>query len=137
MSLREIAKVTDTTEVTLRHPTTDAILTNADGSPMVVVIHGPYSKRYKNTAHEQTNRRLNKMNRTGGKMTMTAEEIEESTLDLMVACVESWNITVDTKPEPFSTAAVRKVFEEFPWLREQVESVMGDTRAFLAESKPS
>lgn len=131
MDLLNIGTAKDTTEVTLYNPVNSEILTNADGSEMTITVHGPYSKKYKAVSHAQQNRRLQKAQRTGGKLTVTAEEIEASALDLLIKCVEDWNITLGGEQPPCTEAKVREVFEMLPWVREQVDAALGDAQAFL------
>jgi len=131
MGLNDIGVVKDTTDVELTHPKTGETLTNGDGSPMVITVHGPYSKHYKAVAHAQTNKRLMKAQRMGGKMNLTAEEIEAATLEQLVKCTAGWKITLDKEPEKFSEDKAREVYTNMPWVRDQVEAVFGDTRAFL------
>jgi len=92
--LLNIGKTKETTDVVLYNPVNSEILTNEDGSEMTITIHGPYSKRYKSISHAQQNRRLQKAQRTGGKLNLSAEEIESSALDLLVKCVDAWTITL-------------------------------------------
>jgi hypothetical protein len=131
MGLNSIGAVKDTTDVELVHPKTGEVLTNDDGSPMVITVHGPYSKNYKSVIHAQQNKRLMKAQRMGGKMTLTAEELEASAMDLLVKCTADWKITLDKGLEKFSEEKVRQVYTDMPWVRDQVEAVFGDTRAFL------
>ena len=130
--LMSIGSPKDTTDVELVHPVTGEALLNADKTQMTITVHGPYSSRYKKIMHEQQNKRLAKATRTGGRMNLSAEELEAGALDLIVKCVEDWNITLTDKPEPFSEAKVREVFGKLPWVKEQVDAAFGDTRAFLA-----
>jgi len=131
MGLNDIGKVKETTDVELLHPATGEVLLNDDGTPMTITVHGPYSSTYKAVSHAQQNKRLMKAQRTGGKLNLSAEEIEASSLDLLVKCTESWNLTLDKKPEDFSQDKARQVYLDHPWVREQVDAVFGDTRAFL------
>lgn len=131
MDLMNIGTTKETTDVTLYNPVNSELLTNEDGSEMTITICGPYSKKYKAISHAQQNRRLMKAQRTGGKLNLTAEEIEASALDLLVKCVESWNITLGGEQPECKEAKVREVFETLPWVREQVDSALGDTQAFL------
>lgn len=134
MGLKDIGRTKDTTEVELVHPSTGEVLLNGDGSPMTITVYGPYSSHYKSVSNNQQNRRLMKAQRMGGKVNITAEEIEASGLDLLVKCTVSWNLTLDEKPEKFSTDKAREIYTEYPWVREQVDAVFGDTRAFLEKS---
>lgn len=131
MGLNAIGVVKDTTDVELVHPKTGETLTNDDGTAMVITVHGPYSKHYKSVTHSQQNKRLMKAQRMGGKMTLTSEELEASSLDLLVKCTADWKITLDKGLEKFSEEKVREVYSDYPWVRDQIEAVFGDTRAFL------
>jgi hypothetical protein len=131
MGLKNAATVKETTEVELVHPITGEVLTNDDGSAMTITVYGPYSKEYKQVMHAQQNKRLAKAKRMNGKMDLNAEELEAGALDLLVKCTKGWKITLDEGLEKFSEAKVREVYTELPWVRDQVEAVMGDTRAFL------
>jgi hypothetical protein len=85
----------------------------------------------RNTKHAQQNRRLQKAQRTGGKLNLSAEEIEASALDLLIKCVEGWAITLGGERPDCTEAKVREVFEALPWVREQVDAALGDAQAFL------
>lgn len=129
--LLSIAKTKDTTDVVLYHPQTGDVLLNADGSQMTITIHGPYSERYKKVTHEQQNRRLLKAQRSGGRMNLTAEELEAGALEVLVECTETWNLTLTDKLEKFDKAKVREVYTTLPWVKDQVDAAFSDTRAFL------
>lgn len=131
MDLMNIGTTKDTTAVTLYNPINSEILTNDDKSEMTITIHGPYSKKYKSISHAQQNRRLMKAQRTGGKLNLTAEEIEASALDLLVKCVDGWKITLGGDTPKCTESKVREVFETLPWVREQVDAALGDAQAFL------
>ena len=131
MDLMNIGTTKETTDVTLYNPINSEILVNDDKSEMTITIHGPYSKKYKTISHAQQNRRLMKAQRTGGKLNLTAEELEASALDLLVKCVDGWNITLGGEQPDCKEAKVREVFEALPWVREQVDAALGDAQAFL------
>ena len=131
MGLKAIGSVKDTTDVEILHPATGEVLLNDDGTPMTITVHGPYSSTYKAVSHAQQNKRLMKAQRTGGKLNLSAEEIEASSLELLVKCTAGWNITLEDKPEDFSQDKAREVYKEYPWVRDQIDAVFGDTRAFL------
>lgn len=133
MDLMNIGKIKETTDVTLYNPITSEILLNEDGSDMTITVHGPYSKKYKSIAHAQQNRRLQKAQRTGGKLNLSAEEIEAAALDLLIKCVDGWNITLGGEQPDCTEAKVREVFTELPWVREQVDAALGDAQAFLGK----
>lgn len=131
--LLSIGKTKETTNVVLYNPVNSEILTNEDGSEMTITIHGPYSKKYKSISHAQQNRRLQKAQRTGGKLNFSAEEIEASALDLLVKCVDGWNVTMGGEKPDCNEAKVRELFVDLPWVREQVDAALGDAQAFLGK----
>ena len=131
MDLMNIGTTKETTDVVLYNPVNSEILLNDDNSEMTITVHGPYSSKYKAISHNQQNRRLMKAQRTGGKLNLTAEEIESSALDLLVKCVDGWNITLGGETPDCTEAKVREVFEALPWVREQVDAALGDAQAFL------
>ena len=131
MDLMNIGTTKETTDVILYNPINSEILVNDDKSEMTITIHGPYSKKYKSISHAQQNRRLMKAQRTGGKLNLTAEELESSALDLLVKCVDGWSITLSGEKPECKEAKVREVFEALPWVREQVDAALGDAQAFL------
>lgn len=136
MSLRDVGTVKDTTTITLYHPATGADLLNADGTPMTVTIHGPYSARYKGILRDQQQKRVAEISRPGARATMTAAEIEALTDDLLRQCVETWEITLEGDEKlPFSREAVDDVFTEFPWLKDQVNAALGNVADFLEPPK--
>lgn len=135
MSLREVGTVKETTIVTLYHPATRKPLLNADQSPMTVTIHGPYSERYKTVLREQQQRRMADMAQ-GDVLNMTPEEVEEFAQELLLRCVEAWDLTLEGDEKlPFSADAVASVMSEFPWVRDQVNIAMGNVAGFLEPSK--
>ena len=136
MSLREVGTVKDTTEITLYSPKTRGTLYNADGTPMTVTVYGPYSGEYRKVQHDLSNRRLQRAQRGGG-MSITAEEASEAAEELLARVIADWNLTVDKDPEPFTPEAVRAVLKEFPWVKEQIDTALGDTGAFLGPSDKS
>lgn len=135
MSLRDVGTVKDTTTLTLHHPATGKPLLNADGTPMTVVLHGPYSERYKGVLRDQQQRRMTDMGRAT-RTTMTPEEIDSFANDLLVSCIEDWSITLEGDEKlPFSRDAVESVMAEFPWVKDQINAVMGNIADFLEPPK--
>jgi hypothetical protein len=131
MDISTIGKTKETSELTLYNPINSEVLTNEDGTDMTITLHGPYSSKYKAISHAQQNRRLQKAQRTGGKLNLTAQEIEASALDLLVKSVERWNITLGGSNPECTEVKVKEVFTEYPWIREQADAGLGDAQAFL------
>lgn len=138
MSLRDVGTVKDTTTISLYHPATGKTLENADGTPMTITLHGPYSDRYKKILREQQQRRLSDVPRAArAATTVDSEELEAMTRELIARCIEDWKITLEgDETVPFSLEAVDSIFTEFPWVRDQVNAAIGNVADFLEPQKP-
>lgn len=98
--------------------------------PMVVELHGTYSKRYRRINDMQMNARI-KRNRGGQRITTTVEEMEADRLALCIGCIESWNIVLDGVTPPVTEESIKTVFNRLPWLRTQIDAGLEDAQAFL------
>jgi hypothetical protein len=122
MDLQDLTPSTDTIEVTLLHPNTDEVLKNDDKTPMVITLYAPHSKVYKSAMHEQTNKQLKKV-RSGKKdLDVTAEDIEQSSLDVLAKATKEWNITYKGETPKLSKA--KEVYEEVFWIKDQIEEAL-------------
>lgn len=126
--------------VELRHPKTNAPL------GMRIFVAGVDSETYRSQIRRQQNRRMEQARRSRG-LNISAEELENDALDLLVACTKGWEADIEEHGEkktvpalpmsdgllPFSPENVRKVYASpgLAWLREQVDTDMGDRGNFL------
>lgn len=63
-----------------------------------------------------------------------ASDVEENELDLVIAAVKSWewyDATFHNEVPAFNENNIRKVFEELPWIKDQVAEAVGDDKAFF------
>jgi len=129
MDLMDLTPSSDTVEVTLFHPNTLETLANDDGSDMTVTMYAPHSKEYKEVMHEQTNRRL-KATQAKKKIEFTSQDLEQSTLDLLVKTTKDWNITFSGEQPKFTQAAAKEIYTKVFWLREQLEEAVNNSLDF-------
>lgn len=136
MSLKSVGTFKETTIVELLDPRSGEPMTH-EGKKLFVEVYGPYSQHYKSIVNAQQNSRLMKAQRTGGKMNVTAEQIQATTLNTLVKCVKSWLVVADPEEGPIDCTEenVRDVFEKYPWVRSQVEDAQNDDKAFLDSSQ--
>ena len=120
MDLLDLTPKTDLIVVTVKHPTTGEILKNNDNSDMTITLYAPYSKEYKKVLHEVTNKRLKKMQQRG-KNEITAEEIEEATLDTLAKTTKEWNITFGGEVPKLSVAKAKEIYDSVFWIKSQIE----------------
>jgi hypothetical protein len=123
MDLLDLTPTNDTVDIILKHPNTDEDLKNDDKTPMIITMYAPHSKQYKAAMHEQTNKQLKK-SKGGKKIDVTAEELEDSSLDVLVKATKEWNITYKGKVPPLTKA--KEVYQEVFWIKNQIEEALSD-----------
>ena len=130
MDLKDFAPKSDEVEVVVKHPVNGEPLTNKDGSDMVIVLHAPHSKAYKEAMYEQTNKRL-KAAQSSGDMNLTAQDLEQASLELLSKATKSWDITYDDKQPKLTVAKAKAIYEELFWLKPQLEEALNNSQAFM------
>lgn len=133
MGLNAVGTVKDTTEVLLYHPRTGSEIPGPQGKPLSVTIHGPYSAKYKSFMRKQQQARLQNVTRQNrNALNITAEELEAGAMDLIIACIESWNMSFEgDKVLALTEENIREVFKQHPWVRDQIDAAMGNAADFL------
>jgi len=133
VGLDSIGVPSETGVVYLYHPVTDEPLyvDDAKSDAMWIEVYGLDSDHYKKVQNNQTNRRLQKAQRSGGRASITAEQQEAMNLDLMAKCVKSWNIVLGGDQPECNEENARSLFQIYPWVRDQVWDFMHDRKAFL------
>ena len=123
-------------ELQLRSPVDDAVLRDEKtGEPVTVNLVGSDSKEYMKITHQIQNRRLGKRLGRGSRVKTTAEEIEADALELLVTSTKTWkHIILDGAELPCTPDNARKLYQRFPWIREQVDEFIADRTNFLGES---
>ena len=129
MDLKDLTPISDTVDVNIVHPTTLEPLLNDNSDPMVITMYAPHSKEYKAAVHEQTNKRL-KQAQSKKKVDLTAEDIEDATLDLFAKTTKSWNITYDGEEPNFSVSKAKEIYSEVFWIRDQIDEAVSNSLNF-------
>jgi hypothetical protein len=121
--------------VKILHPKTNIPL------GFTITACGTDSETYKKAQRKQLNRRLEHSQRNrNNKIARTAEEMEAEGLDILIACTKAWH--TGDRPEiemnegewlPCTPENVRQVYEDFAWIKEQVDQEIGDRANFLPE----
>ena len=130
MDLKDLTPKSDEIVVVIKHPATGETLKNDDKSEMTITIYAPHSKEYKKVLHEQTNKRLKKMQSKGNK-DITAEEIDEATLEALAKTTKEWNITYGGEVPKLTLTKAREVYEDVFWIRSQIEGAIEDSLDFM------
>jgi hypothetical protein len=130
MDLLDLTPKSDEITVVLKHPATGDALKNEDGSEMTITLYAPHSKEYKKVLHEMTNKRLKKM-QSKGKTDITAEELEEVSLDSLAKTTKEWNITFAGEQPKLSLTKAREIYEKVFWIKAQIEEAFEDSLDFM------
>lgn len=130
MDLSNLMPTSDTITVILKHPVTDDVLMKDDGTEMSVTVYAPHSKEYKAAIHEQTNKRIQKAQKSK-KITFTAEEIDLASVELIAKTTKDWDLIFNKKQLKFSVAEASDLYQKLPWLKEQVIEAQEDYTSFL------
>lgn len=120
----------DTSTLHLRHPVSDAPLYTSDGQPMTIELSGENAKEYKATTRRWQNETLRRPNRK-----LTAEQLEERGLELLVVSTRNWNLEGRDGPIPFSPRVAHEIYSDpsKSWIRKQVEAHVYDDANFMGE----
>jgi hypothetical protein len=128
-------KQTDTATIELKLPDADETpLINPDKTPMTIEVYGSFSETYRTVIDAQQDRRIKKASRSGGKATFSADDIRQNRLELVLACVKSWNITMGGACPPCTPEEVKRVVLEYPFIRMQIEMAIETPDHFLQTS---
>lgn len=130
MDLQSLIPTDDTIVVELKHPVTEDLLLKDDGKAMTITVYAPHSSTYKAAIHEQTNKRIQKASK-GKKISFTAEELENTSLELLAKTTKDWSIQLNGKSPKYSVGEAMDLYAKLPWLKQQVMDAQEDFSAFL------
>lgn len=103
-----------------------------------VMVLGKDSAVFKKHVRERANERLRKQavqSRRGKDADVpTLEVIEDSAIDLLVACTTGvWgDLLIDKELVTYSPENIRALYTRFSWAREQVDEAVGELANFLS-----
>lgn len=119
-------------DVQIYHPGTNEDL------GITITILGKDSDEFQKVSRAQSKKRIQKMSKGGFRNTnVPLEEIESDSIDLLASCTRGWKqddkltITVDGKEIACSKENAGMLYERFPWIKEQVDTAMGDRANFI------
>jgi hypothetical protein len=130
MDLINLTPKTDEIVVKVKHPVTDEILKNDDGSEMTITLYANHSKEYKSVVHGIANKRIKKAKDTKSS-DFTMEDLEEATLETLIKVTKGWSITYDGTSPKLTEAKAREVYEKVFWIKPQLELAMESSLDFM------
>ena len=114
-------------DVRIYHPGTNEDL------DITISVLGKDSDAFQKISRAQNKKRLAKMQKGGFRTTAAPlEEIESDGIDLLASCTTGWaGINVNGKEIEFSKDNALMIYEGYPWIREQVDTAIGDRANFI------
>ena len=92
-------------------------------------MYATHSPEYKKVMHSQTNKRI-KAATKGDDLTMTSEQLESYTLDVLVETTKSWNITFNGEKPELTSKNARDIYNEVFWIKLQLEGAVNNSLDF-------
>lgn len=115
----------DTNVVTIVDPRT------GEDTDIRIRVNSPDSKAYQQAMHKLSNQRLQQMSRKGSAV--TSERVQREAIEMLAANIVGWEgVEENGEPLPFSHDAAIDLLTRFKWLREQIDSFLGDRKNFFA-----
>lgn len=126
-SLDVVSAANTGVEVDLLHPVTNEPI------GMKIKVIGRDSDEFRRLSNAQSRRRVNKMSKGGFRATnANLEDVEAEGIELLAACTKGWtNVVVSGKVIPFSKEAAVDLYTKYPWIKEQVDTAIGDRALFI------
>lgn len=129
--LANLVPTSDTITVQLKHPVTDEVLKKDDGSAMTIEVFATHSKEYKTAIHEQTNKRIQRVQKNKRNLSFSAEEIENAAVEVLAKTTKGWDLQFNKKALKFSVTEAMDLYQKFPWIKDQVTEAQEDFTSFL------
>lgn len=123
-------------EMEVRNITDGEPLKNSAGEPIVIRVLGPDSSVYRRLTRQQVQKRFERAQRQQNITADAYAEAEADAVEILVACTVGWRgiLGKDKEPVPFSKEAARKLYEDYPAIREQVDSFASSRANFTKAS---
>jgi len=107
-------------EMKLLHPATGEVMKNEDGKEWVINVAGTDSDRWKSAVRA-----------TARKRGRNDDDVSET----LAALVVGWkNLILNKEPLKFTPQAAIKLLNDYPWIRDQVNTFASDRANFLPKA---
>jgi hypothetical protein len=112
-------------------------LLDRDGKEVQITLLGPDSAKYRALTRENVRKRLER--RAQGAVPLTVEEVDEvenDSIEILAVCTASWSGVNTPQGEPIDCTVdnARKLYLNYPVIREQVDAFIGNRANFIQAS---
>jgi hypothetical protein len=124
--------------LTVLDPTSGEPLSDDNGKSVTITLSGVDGAKYRECQNKIQNRRLKSIGRGKTKLELDAAELEKEGLELLASCTLGWSGIVWKGSElPFTVENAKMLYGELGWLREQVDSFIGERQNFFPKAVTS
>lgn len=115
-------------QMKLSDPTTDEALIGTDGNPIVFTLHGADTDVVQKAIKDYGNEKLRK-----GRKSQTVESAEGTASKILALATVNWteNFVINGELIPFNTANAEWLYNEYSWIKEQVDAFISLRSNFL------
>jgi hypothetical protein len=101
-----------------------------DGEPVTITVAGSYSRIYRRVEEQIRKRPLRKK--------LTSEVFYEDTMEKTIACTLAWQgFKADGKPFELTRPNAHALYDNCPWIYDQVVEAMNDHALFRGATEPA
>lgn len=121
-------------EMVVKRLNSDAPLTDKNGNPVKIRVLGPDSVKYRSLTRAQVRKRVQRA--AAGNNEINFDEDEADALEILVACTTAWTgvNTPDGKPIQCAADNIRKLYINYPAIRDQVDFFISQRGNFTKAS---
>lgn len=128
MKIEKIA-FNDTGEMVVKHPVHDTDLIGENDKPMTITVCGSQSRQFRDARNAQIDAGSDKP-----RSDINAAHHEQTSIELIAGCTIKFN-GLDLGDGLLDAKNAAEVYENNPWLYDQVDAFMGKKANFLAGPK--
>lgn len=136
LALKTVEKASAGAALHLKDPYTKLPITDG-GKPVILRLAGSDSKQWRACERALTNSRIDAATKAKTYSPARAEQQAEEALDLLAAVTLGWENCSYEGETAFSKELVRRMYDEEPWVAEQVNAFITDRANFAGASKPT
>jgi len=120
---------TDGEWLEILNPVTGDVIQDDDGKAMRFLLVGKDSPEYRKAQRAGTERRLKSRSK---KNRIDADSIEREATEVLAACTKDFeNVSLDGDELICTPISTRKIYTDYPWIREQIDDFVDDRGNFI------
>lgn len=116
----------------LKGPDGSILKDEASGEPWTIELLGSDAEDYVKVQKRFSDKRLRGGIQKVANAPLNSDELEAEGIELLVTATKGWeNLILDGKPLEYNNANARKLYTDFPFVREQVQEFINDRTNYL------